>query len=61
MKQVIRGECDGITSIEVAHQLSTILSYDMAVIMDGGRITEIGSPTDLPKTKSLFKVLWGIQ
>ncbi|KAK7985489.1 p-loop containing nucleoside triphosphate hydrolase protein [Apiospora saccharicola] len=35
MKQVIRDELDGVTVIAVAHQLSTILEFDVVVVMDG--------------------------
>ncbi|KAK8009116.1 multidrug resistance-like protein [Apiospora marii] len=61
MKQVIRDEFSGVTVIAVAHQLNTILDFDVVVVMDEGRIAEMGSPTHLLKTKSLFKDLWDKQ
>ncbi|KAK6853810.1 hypothetical protein PG995_010622 [Apiospora arundinis] len=61
MKQVIRDEFDGMTVIAVAHQLMTILDFDVVVVMDGGRIAEIGRPADLLKDKSLFRNLWDSQ
>lgn len=35
------------TIIAVAHRLETIVDYDMVVVLDSGRIVEVGSPTDL--------------
>ncbi|KAK7996619.1 hypothetical protein PG989_004659 [Apiospora arundinis] len=61
MKQVIRDEFDGMTVIAVAHRLNTILDFDVVVVMDGGRIAEIGRPADLLRDKSLFRDLWDSQ
>ncbi|KAF4819093.1 ABC transporter atnG [Colletotrichum siamense] len=61
MKQVIQDEFKNVTVIAVAHQLSTILDYDVVVVMDSGNIAEIGNPAILLETKSLFKDLWDSQ
>ncbi|KAK8122870.1 abc bile acid protein [Apiospora sp. TS-2023a] len=61
MKQVIRDEFEGVTVIAVAHQLNTILDFDVVVVMDGGRIAETGNPAQLLNSKSLFKDLWDIR
>ncbi|KXS17986.1 P-loop containing nucleoside triphosphate hydrolase protein [Gonapodya prolifera JEL478] len=37
----------GRTVITIAHRLNTIIDYDRVLVMDSGRITEIGSPSDL--------------
>ncbi|KAK8070810.1 ABC transporter [Apiospora hydei] len=60
MNQVIREGFDIVTVIAAAHQLNKILDFDVALVMDGGRIAEMGSPTNLQKTKSLLKDLWYI-
>lgn len=61
MKQVIRDEFNGMTVIAVAPQLNTILDFDVVVVMDGGRIAEMGNPSHLLESKSLFKDLWDVQ
>lgn len=61
MKQVIQDEFKDVTVIAVAHQLSTILDFDVVVVMDSGYIAEIGNPASLLKTKSLFRDLWDSQ
>ncbi|KAF9878386.1 hypothetical protein CkaCkLH20_03878 [Colletotrichum karsti] len=43
MKRVIRDEFKGVTVIAVAHQLDTIVDFDVVVVMDAGRIVEVGT------------------
>ncbi|KAF2472940.1 putative ATP-binding cassette transporter [Lindgomyces ingoldianus] len=46
------------TIIAIAHRLDTILSFDRVVVMDAGRIAEVGDPAVLMKTAgSLFRGL----
>ncbi|KAJ0329702.1 hypothetical protein COL922a_012773 [Colletotrichum nupharicola] len=61
MKQTIQDEFKDITVIAVAHQLSTIVDFDVVVVMESGYIAETGSPANLLKTKSLFRDLWDSQ
>lgn len=39
------------TVITVAHRLKTLLDYDMIVVLDAGRIVEMGKPADLLSTE----------
>jgi ABC-type multidrug transport system fused ATPase/permease subunit len=39
------------TVITVAHRLITLLDYDMIVVLDAGRIVEMGKPADLLSTE----------
>ncbi|KAK2760146.1 ABC multidrug transporter [Colletotrichum kahawae] len=61
MKQVIQDEFKGVTVIAVAHQLSTIVDFDVVVVMDSEYIAEVGNPASLLKSNSLFKDLWDSQ
>lgn len=50
------------TTIIVAHRLSTIKHADRIVVMDKGKITEIGTHKDLLNNKSgIYKMLWNLQ
>ncbi|MCL4126253.1 UNVERIFIED_CONTAM: hypothetical protein GTU68_024645 [Idotea baltica] len=46
------------TVLAVAHRLSTIAALDRLVVLDGGKIIETGSHTDLLKNNGLYAKLW---
>lgn len=48
------------TVISIAHHLATILDFDRVVVMDKGRVVEVGSPRELLQSpgRSRFKALW---
>jgi ATP-binding cassette subfamily B protein len=46
------------TTIVVAHRLTTAASADRIVVMDGGRIAEIGSHEELVAAAGLYAGLW---
>lgn len=47
MQRIIKEEFAGHTIIAVAHKLNTIRDADTIVVMDKGKIVEIGSPDEL--------------
>ncbi|KAK2043559.1 P-loop containing nucleoside triphosphate hydrolase protein [Colletotrichum somersetense] len=47
LQEVIRKELSGHTVLAVAHRLDTIEDYDVVVVMDDGRIVEVGNPEQL--------------
>ena len=49
------------TSIIIAHRLSTVTHADMIVVMDKGRITEVGNHTELMNLKGLYYNLIQLQ
>ncbi len=49
------------TVIVIAHRLSTILSSDKIVVMDDGKIIEIGKHEELLKTCEKYKILYEMQ
>ena len=48
------------TVISTAHHLETILDFDRVVVMDKGRVVEVGSPRELLQSagNGKFKALW---
>ncbi|UKZ60321.1 uncharacterized protein TrAtP1_001602 [Trichoderma atroviride] len=48
------------TVISIAHHLATILDFDRVVVMDKGRVVEVGSPRELLQSpgRGKFKALW---
>ena len=51
----------GRTSIIIAHRLSTIMRTDKIIVMDRGKIVQIGKHNELIRQKGLYKRLWSLQ
>ena len=51
----------GRTAIIVAHRLSTIMNADKIVVLDKGRISQIGTHASLIKKQGLYRQLWNLQ
>ena len=51
----------GRTTIAIAHRLSTLRNMDRIVVLDHGRIVEMGSHTQLLRKKGVYYKLWQMQ
>ncbi|PWY89417.1 P-loop containing nucleoside triphosphate hydrolase protein [Aspergillus sclerotioniger CBS 115572] len=58
MNAIIRSELDDRTVICVAHRLDHLLDYDRVVVLQSGRIVEVGEPKALLQRPSMFQELW---
>lgn len=52
--EAIDGLKGGITILVIAHRLSTVLSADKLLVVEGGKITEEGSPRELLTNKDTY-------
>lgn len=51
----------GRTSIIIAHRLSTIMSADKIVVLNKGRVAQIGRHNELIRQSGIYKELWSLQ
>ena len=51
----------GRTTLVIAHRLSTVESADRIIVLDQGRVVEIGSHQELLRHGGLYAVLHGMQ
>jgi subfamily B ATP-binding cassette protein MsbA len=51
----------GRTALVIAHRLSTVVSADRIIVMEGGRITQVGSHTELLAAGGIYKRLYDLQ
>lgn len=51
----------GHTTIIVAHRLSTLMHADRIVVLDRGRVVQVGRHDELVATPGLYRTLWEIQ
>lgn len=51
----------GRTSIIIAHRLSTIMKADKIVVLEKGKIKQVGKHRDLIKKPGIYKQLWNLQ
>lgn len=52
---------EGRTTIIIAHRLSTVMSADKIVVMDKGKIVQIGKHSELIRQPGTYKQLWTLQ
>lgn len=62
MRKVIEEEFQEHTVISVAHRLSSLSWCDRVVVLDKGKVVELGRPEDLvQKEDGWWKALWDAQ
>jgi ATP-binding cassette subfamily B protein len=52
---------DGRVTVLVSHRFSTVRMADLIVVIDGGRVVELGSHEELMARGGLYAELYGIQ
>ncbi|KAJ2691633.1 hypothetical protein GGH99_002269, partial [Coemansia sp. RSA 1285] len=57
MQKLIRSEFKDCTVLTIAHRLKTIMNSDRIVVLDKGRVIEIGQPSELLEKGRYFAEL----
>lgn len=57
----LKGLMKGRTCILVAHRLSTIMSADIIVVLDKGKVVQQGNHRELIRKPGLYRRLWNLQ
>ncbi|OHE95683.1 hypothetical protein CORC01_08967 [Colletotrichum orchidophilum] len=59
VKDLIRDEFKHHTIIAIAHRLDTVIDFDRVVVLDKGRVVEVGNPQHLlNRRQGKFRELW---
>ncbi len=58
VKKVVEAEFRQHTVISIAHRLDTVMGYDRVVVLDKGKVAEVGHPQQLLESGGKFRDLW---
>ncbi len=61
IQEALERVLEGRTSLVIAHRLSTILAADRILVLDGGRLLEVGSHSELLTQDGLYASLYRTQ
>lgn len=61
IREALRANTKGATVILISHRISTLMQADQIMVLDGGRIAEIGSHTELLAKDGIYKRVYDLQ
>ena len=61
IREALDRDLKGATRIIVSHRLTTLLDCDNVLVLEKGRVAQLGSPKELLAAEGLFRRIWELQ
>ncbi|MBU5482860.1 ABC transporter ATP-binding protein/permease [Clostridium sp. MSJ-11] len=61
IKEALKEKSKGVTTIIISHRISSIMDSDKIIVLDKGKIAQMGSHNELIKVEGIYKRIWDIQ
>ena len=61
IQESLRAISEGVTTLVIAHRLSTVVDADEIVVLEHGRVAERGRHAELLAHRGLYAAMWARQ
>jgi len=61
IRQALRERSKGVTTFIISHRINTLAQADFIVVLDKGRIVQMGTHDELVREEGLYSRIWAIQ
>ena len=61
IRKALKTRNEHLTSIIITHRITTAKEADLIIVLDSGKVSQIGTHEELSKVEGLYKNLWDIQ
>lgn len=61
IRNALKSRKEKLTTIIITHRITTAKEADKIIVLEKGRVTEVGTHQELAKKDGLYKTLWDIQ
>ena len=61
IRNALKQRNEKMTSIIITHRITTAKEADKIIVLENGKVSEIGTHEQLSKKEGLYKSLWDIQ
>ena len=61
IRRALVRDMKGATSLIISHRINTLMDCDRVLVLERGRVVQLGSPEELVKTEGMFKRIYEMQ
>lgn len=61
IREALKKRSKDVTTFIISHRVTTLAEADIIIVLDDGRIVQMGSHNELINREGLYKKIWGIQ